>query len=235
MSDRHEEKALRQTEREAQKPAVPNAAGRGKRLQLALGALLVGAVVGGSTYALTSSGGGQEGGGDGQAIEARVPIPPVQVMDLSAALAAAQCVQVDPPNEGSTHVAAGKVTYRANPPTSGDHRPPPAPEDGNFPVGDEPEPENWVHSLEHGRVLIQYAPGTPRATRDQLETLGSEKLDGAAANHVQVMQNNTNMPYAVAAVAWDHLVGCKTMNPQVFDAFRAFRAKYTDKAPELVP
>jgi hypothetical protein len=50
-----------------------------------------------------------------------------------------------------------------------------------------------------------------------------------------LFQNNTNMPYAVAATAWTHLLGCPAMNDKVFDAVRAFRAAYTDKAPELIP
>jgi hypothetical protein len=31
------------------------------------------------------------------------------------------------------------------------------------------------------------------------------------------------------------VLGCDTMNPQVYDAIRAFRARYTDKGPELIP
>ena len=46
------------------------------------------------------------------------------------------------------------------------------------------------------------------------------------------------MPFAVAATAWDHQLGCPTMNPKVFDAIRAFRTEYIDKGPsrpESVP
>ena len=42
-------------------------------------------------------------------------------------------------------------------------------------------------------------------------------------------------PIAVAATAWDHLLGCPRMNEQVFDAVRAFRNTYVDKGPEIVP
>ena len=45
-------------------------------------------------------------------------------------------------------------------------------------------------------------------------------------------QNPTKMPYAVAATAWGHVLGCTTFNPRVFDAFRAFRMAYTDQGPE---
>jgi len=43
------------------------------------------------------------------------------------------------------------------------------------------------------------------------------------------------MPFAVAATAWTHILGCKTMNPRVFDAIRAFRERFVDKGPELIP
>jgi hypothetical protein len=39
----------------------------------------------------------------------------------------------------------------------------------------------------------------------------------------------------VAATAWTHLLGCPRMNNQVFDAIRAFRDAYVDKAPEKIP
>ena len=43
------------------------------------------------------------------------------------------------------------------------------------------------------------------------------------------------MPYAVAATAWTHLLGCKKFTNESFDAIRAFRKRYTDQAPEAVP
>ena len=53
--------------------------------------------------------------------------------------------------------------------------------------------------------------------------------------HMLLFENSTKMPFAVAATAWDHQLGCKTMNPKVFDALRAFREAYIDKGPEVVP
>jgi hypothetical protein len=65
--------------------------------------------------------------------------------------------------------------------------------------------------------------------------LFNENLKGVAGYHQLLFQNNTKMPFAVAAVAWTNILGCKTMNPQVFDAFRAFRERFVDKGPELIP
>ncbi len=234
MSSRQAEKEARRAEREAQEAAAAKASARSKRVQMALGAFLVLAIIAGSVFALASGGDDMKASGKvEQGADVKVALPPVKETDLKKAVAAAGGVLVDPENEGSTHVS-GKVDYKSNPPTSGNHNQVPA-QDGVYAPGNEPAKENWVHTLEHGRIVIQYAPGTPKATIDQLETLGSEELNGSEGYHVVVMQNNTNMPFKVAAVAWDHYLGFKEMNPQAFDAIRAFRKQYTDKAPELIP
>lgn len=234
MSSRQEEKAARRAEREAQEAAAAKVAARGKRLQLVFGAFLVLAILGGSVALLLSSGGKSEGTGTtGQAT--RVAIPPVKETNLAKAANLAKCKLLSPPNEGAGHVDS-KVTYKSNPPASGDHAPPPKwASDGVYTPGNEPAPENWVHSLEHSRAIVQYAVGTPKQTIAQLETVGIEELNGSEDYHVLVLRNNTKMPYAVAAVAWDHVLGCETMNPQVFDAIRAFRKQWTDKGPENIP
>jgi hypothetical protein len=50
-----------------------------------------------------------------------------------------------------------------------------------------------------------------------------------------LFENNTNMPYEVAATAWTHIMGCKTVNDKTWDALRAFRDRFVDKGPELIP
>ena len=49
------------------------------------------------------------------------------------------------------------------------------------------------------------------------------------------MQNNTKMPFEVAAVAWRHYVGCPKFTDKSIAALRAFREVYVDTAPEKVP
>lgn len=232
MSSRQEQKAARRAEREAQEAAAAKAAARSRRLQVVMGTVLVLAILGGSTYALVNRDSGSSGSGSASAPDAKVPIPAVKETDRIKAAAAAKCVQVDPPNKGGSHVE-GQVEYESNPATSGDHSQVPA-QDGIYAVGAEPGDENWVHSLEHGRITIQYGPNTPKRTIDELETVASEKLNDTEAYKTLTFQNPA-LPYAVSVVAWDHFLGCKTMSPQVFDAIRAFRADYVDKAPELVP
>ena len=138
-----------------------------------------------------------------------------------------------PHNEGAGHEEKDfkASDYKQNPPTSGTHFPTWY-DDGIYAPGDTPELGRLVHTLEHGRIDIQYKKGTPATTVAQLETLYNE-LDGGY--HMLLFENGTDMPFAVAASAWDNYLGCPTMNPKVFDAIRAFRDEHIDKGPEVVP
>jgi hypothetical protein len=176
------------------------------------------------------------GGSDDPAAEVpagSAAIPAQQESDLKKAALAAGCTLNDPPNEGAGHVEKTfkASDYKQNPPTSGNHFPQWYP-DGIYAPGDTPELGQLVHTLEHGRIDVQYATGTPATTVAQLETFFKENEDGY---HMLLFQNGTKMPFAVAATAWDHQLGCKTMNAKVFDALRTFRETYIDKGPEVVP
>jgi len=234
MSSRQEEKARRKAEREALERQQAAKSATSRRLQIVGGVVLALAAVGAIVVVLASGGGDDDGKAQAPKTDSAVKIPAVKETDLKKAAATAGCKLTDPKIEGSDHVTT-QVTYKnSNPPVSGDHNPVAA-EAGIYAVGNEPAKENWVHSLEHGRIEIQYAPGTPKKTIDQLETLGSEDFNGSPGYQIMVFQNNTKMPDAVAALAWGHLLACKTMNDGVFDAVRAFRKAYTDKAPETIP
>ena len=234
MASREEEKRKRREEREALEKQDASARARTRRLQAALVAVLViGAVVGG-VIALTGGGSSKSNGKgpkDTSTSAAKIPVP--QEKDLTKAAAAAGCVLQNPPIEGRSHVTT-KVKYKTNPPTSGNHNPDPA-LDGIYDRNNTPAPEHYVHALEHGRVEIQYAPSTSNQREQQLETLASEAINGKPAYKVLLFQNNTNMPYAVAATAWGHLIGCKTFTDKTFDALRDFRLKWVDQGPEIIP
>ena len=236
MSSRQEEKERRRREREAQEAAAAKAAGRGKRLRIAgavLGALALAAV---AVVLITSSSSG-DSGGDGGPVSAGdgadVTLPPVRDRNLQSAAETAGCELRTVPSEGSTHVNT-EVEYRNNPPTSGNHNPEAA-LDGIYETGNEPAPENWVHTLEHGRIIFQYKPGTPQNVIDQLEALAAEPLNGSEGYKTLVMQNNTGMEPQVVALAWTQELTCDRFSEGFFDAARAFRTAYTDKAPEFIP
>jgi hypothetical protein len=162
----------------------------------------------------------------------QIPIPPVETVDLQEAADAAGCELREPPNEGSDHTSSldTRVTYKANPPTSGAHFALAA-EDGAYLVA--PQAEQTVHSLEHGRIDIQWNPGA-RATDD--DVAGLKALYDEDPYHLLLFPNQTAMAYAVAATAWDHSLVCEEFDtPAVWDAIRAFRDTYRDKGPEKVP
>lgn len=232
MASREEEKRLRREEREAAEKSAADAAARKKRLGMVVGGALAAAATAAVVIAIVTVAGG--GGSSSKkhtssSTGAKVPIPERKIPDLESAAKAASCQVKDLSIEGHTHVTS-KVKYKTNPPTSGNHNPEPA-RDGIYDPGSEPTIEHLVHTLEHGRIEYEYKPGTPKRRISQLETLFGEK-DGY---HQLLFRNPTNMPFAVAAVAWGHYVACPTFNDRVFDAFRAFRDRYTDKAPEFIP
>ncbi|HWH96326.1 MAG TPA: DUF3105 domain-containing protein [Baekduia sp.] len=240
MSSRQEEKERRRRERQEREQAEASKAASRRRLQLVAGGVLAVVAIAAVIAAVAGLGGGDDG--DSGSAEANdsyktVALPARATTDFDAAVKAAGCTYKKYPNEGRNHLASDTATnnsYKTNPPTSGDHRPTPAP-DGDYAPGNSPDKENFVHTLEHGRIELQYAPSAPQQVRDQLFTLYNEKVKGVEHYHMVLFQNNTNMPYEVAATAWTQLLGCKTVNAKTWDAIRAFRDRFVDKGPELIP
>ena len=233
MASRQEEKERRRREREEREARERAVAARRKRLQLVFGGVLVALLIGaGVAAAFVFTGGG--GSGSANVPKGGADIPSQQQGDEKKAAAAAGCtLKEDVPNEGATHEdkTFTEKDYKQNPPTSGNHFPQWA-QDGIYDPGKEPQLGMLVHTLEHGRIDIQYKPGTPRHTIAQLETL-YKSMDGG--HHLLLFQNPTKMPYAIAATAWDNQLGCPAMNDKVFDAIRTFRDKHIDNGPEIVP
>ncbi len=233
MSSRQEEKQRRKAEREAAEAAAARSSARKSRLQLALGGLVALAAIVVAVFVFRSAAGDDDKVGP---VTANAAIPAQKETNLKAAAAAAKCELKTTQSEGNNHTSdETQWKYKTNPPTSGDHDPVAA-DDGLYEAGNTPTVGKHVHSLEHGRINIQYKPGTPKATIDKLETLGSEPLTfGTEGYHVLVFENNTEMDAAVAATTWTQSLTCPTMNDGVYDAIRAFRTDYTDKGPELIP
>lgn len=242
MASRKEQKEQARARRLAEEQARAEREARQRRLQMITGgilALIAVAAVG----VVIATGGGSSKAGTGKttpvANTTGVKLPAQKITNLAAAVKAAGCVTVDTPDaiarsdQNRTHVNPGtKVRYATNPPTYGPHYPAPA-SDGEYKPSQTPATGYLVHALEHGRVEYQYSPTLPAADVKQLEALAGE-ADGqwTPRQMLLLFQNPTKMPYAVAATAWGHVLGCKTFNDRVFDAFRAFRATYTDQGPE---
>jgi Protein of unknown function (DUF3105) len=235
VSSRQQEKERRRQERLEREQAEAKRAARRKRMTLAFGGLLGVALVAGIVVVvLISTGGGGSDSGPAKASDtANVKLPQQATSDLQKAAKAAGCTLANPAYEGANHEDKQfkPSDYKTNPPTSGNHTPDWY-EDGIYAPGNTPNLGKTVHPLEHGRIEVQYKPGTPKSTVSQLEALLAEEQDGY---HMLLFQNTTGMPYAVAATAWTHSLTCPKMNDKVFDAIRTFRARYIDKGPERVP
>lgn len=241
MSSRQEEKQRRARERLEREQAAATSEQRRRLVQIGGGVVVACAIVIGIVLAAAGPGGGSGSKKTGRPVPypARTAaIPPRKTKNLAAAVKVAGCTLRHPRLEGSTHVT-GRVVYKTNPPTSGDHNAVWS-SDGNYAGVRTPTPEHYVHSLEHGRVELQYRPGTPARTISRLQSVLKEPtrtdfgVDASNGGFALLFQNNTNMPYAVAATAWGHLLGCATANDRMFDAIRAFRTKYTLQAPEKI-
>jgi Protein of unknown function (DUF3105) len=187
-------------------------------------------VVVGVVAAISSSGGG--GGGDAHINLASgssngvkpdersgTPPPEVKVADLKQAAKKAGCaLRLNLKDEGHEHISPSAPTpdYKTNPPTSGNHVEPPYQQaDGAY--SEMPAEIFIVHSLEHGRMEIQYSPELPE--EDQLALKGLyETMYGGT-----LLFPNDNMDYAVAATTWTNLIGCpKYKGAITLDAIRDF-------------
>jgi hypothetical protein len=145
--------------------------------------------------------------------------PPAKATDLNEAAEKAGCVlKLKLKDEGHTHIPPGspEPNYETDPPTSGSHVEPPYQQaDGAY--SKEPEPIDYVHSLEHGRMEIQYSPDLPE--EDQLALKGLyDTMYGAT-----LLFPNEKMPFGVAATTWTNMIGCRNYKgAATLDAIRAF-------------
>lgn len=144
---------------------------------------------------------------------------PVKVADLKRAAKQAGCeLRLHLKDEGHEHIPQGsaKPDYKTNPPSSGAHVEPPFQQaDGAY--SEEPLPIDFVHSLEHGRLEIEYSPELEE--KEQLELKGLYDTQYAAS----LLFPNTEMPYQVAAVTWTNMLTCKQYKGAItLDAIRDF-------------
>ena len=148
-----------------------------------------------------------------------IPPPPVKQTDLEKVAEEAGCyLQLDLEDEGHKHIPVESPTpnYKTDPPTSGNHVEPPYQQaDGAY--LEMPAPIDFVHSLEHGRMEIHYAPDLSEKIQRELKGL-YDTMYGAT-----LLFPNTEMMYAVAATTWTNLLACTSYEgDKTLDAIRAF-------------
>jgi hypothetical protein len=235
VASRQEEKEARRRERLERERKEAAAAARRKRLQLVGGGVLALAAVAAVVVAIVVGLGGddEEPAGRGSDASASVQLPEQQTSDYEQAAKDAGCTLTNPEFEGQNHEDKDfkASDYKTNPPTSGTHTPDWY-DDGIYEPGTTPSLGQLVHTLEHGRINIQYKKGTPAGDVAKLEALYQDENEGF---HMLLYENTSGMDAQVAATAWTHSLTCPAMNDKVFDAIRTFRDRYIDKGPETVP
>lgn len=235
MATRKEEReALRQ--RRLDKEAEEKRTGKQRlKVAYAVAGIVAVAAAAGIVYAVVGGGSDASGGGgdahinlnasigstNGVQPDEREGIAPAPAGNLSlpAAAKAAGCkLRMNLKNEGTEHIPPSAETpdYETNPPTSGPHVEPPYQQaDGAY--AEMPKEIDFVHSLEHGRMEIQYAPDLPEKAQRELVGL-YDTMYGAT-----LLFPNDNMPYEVAATTWQHMLACPTYKgAATLDAIRAF-------------
>jgi len=257
MASKREERERRRRERLAAEQAAAGSERRRMFLGYAVAGLIVAAIVVGIVIAVTGGGDGDSADGsgeypelayvqpelgvvpDGIELDGREGIPPPEPQNavLEESAAAAGCdLRLDLKDEGSAHFTDEDtlVDYETSPPTSGDHYGDPAEvlsgalADGAY--LETPPITRAVHSLEHGRVEIQYSPDLPE--REQLEIKGvfEESPEGV------LLFPNPDMTYDVAITAWRDLAGCEAYEgAATLDLLRAFRDTFRGDGPEDIP
>jgi len=229
----------------SERPASPSVApvrNSPTKVGYLIGAVLLIAIVGGIYLALTAGGNEDPGSAhiatpssgstNGVQPDNRIGTP-VQTgtTDLTEAVRLAGCeLRQDLPDEGGEHLTRDDDVpdYGTAPPTSGPHIGPPLQQaDGAY--AESPAPQDVVHSLEHGRVAIQYSPDLTEADQLDIKGLYDSAYSGA------LLFPNPDMPYRIAATSWTNLIGCeKYEGAKTLDAIRAFAVEHYSDAPESI-
>jgi Protein of unknown function (DUF3105) len=238
MSHRREQKEALRRERE-QREQEARAAQQRKRM-VGYGAAGLIAILAVAVVILLAAGGDDAGSGPGNAgnvFPDGGSFPEQTIFDVAPAARAAGCELETKRATARDHTTSrdARVKYNTNPPTTGRHYEIPA-QDGIY--GQAPQDEEIVHTMEHGRVIIWVKPSLPEAQRADIKALVEDD------SYQMVLVPRRNMPYAVAAPAWNaepapngtgRLLLCNEVNDMTFDALAAFRDENRSQGPEPIP
>jgi len=238
VSHRRDQKEALRREREAREQQARAAEQRKK--MVGYGAAAAIAIIAVAVGILLLTGGEDAGSGPGNAgnvFPDGGSFPEQKVFDIGPAAKAAGCqLQTKKGTaRGHTTSLSDRVKYNTNPPTTGRHYEIPA-QDGIY--GEAPQDEQLVHNMEHGRVIIWVKPSLPAKQRADIRAMVEDDP------YQMVLVPRRNMPYAVAATAWDadpapngtgELLLCNDVNDKTFDALQSFRDEHRSQGPEPIP
>jgi hypothetical protein len=240
MSSRKEQKEALRQERLAREQQAAQSAARKRLIGIVVAAVLVLGIVGALAAVLLAGddddGGGSEGGGGGARLEYRDggEIPDQREADLGVAMKAAGCKDETTQAEGAGQHTSDPdevIKYASEPPSIGRHYQEWSEDD----IYEEAPPTSHVvHTLEHGRILIWLRPDLPTEQRAQFKALYEEDT----YHVIMLPREELKQPFAVTAWVGQnagHTLRCNEVTDDTWDAIRAFKEKYRDKAPEFVP
>jgi hypothetical protein len=139
----------------------------------------------------------------------------------------AQCTPIEHFREQSArHITVGSRYrhYDSTPPTSGPHWQITA--DPGFYTVELPL-EELVHNLEHGQIVVWYAPYIDRETQSALELLVAQNAGAVIA----VPYSKVQPPYEFVLTAWGASQSCARVSKPVIDRFRR---RFQGRGPEDV-
>ena len=233
-------KAERREEARLQREEIQRKmAGRRRNRTIGLVLVVVALVIAVVAVFLTSGGGGDGTSADG------IPSAATVLSQASAAKDAAGCDAVqETPNYANTpgkdpaidheHIGSAPEvasapdlsTYATIPPASGPHDPTPLPA-GIY--DSPPDVYQTIHSLEHGAVIIWYAPGTTGKALDDLLAFYGQPQSDADVGQAKIIIAPYDYPdqgdagqlptgVKMAVVAWHRLQTCASVSlPVAFD------------------
>jgi hypothetical protein len=235
MASRKEQKEALRKERLEREQAAEQSAARKRLIGIVVAAIRALAIVGALVVVVLAGGSDDNGtsGGSSDAASVSYPdggkLPEQKTADLAAAAKAAGCKEQIVKGTGG-HTTEPQ-TYNSEPPAIGPHNPVPE-EDKLF--SSAPQTERLVHDLEHGRVIVWVRPDASQELLGQIKAFYDED-----PYHV-IVTPRKEIKEAVDASAWvgedsGHILRCPKPSDKMWDALRAFKEKYRDKAPEFVP
>jgi len=238
VSHRRDQKEALRREREAREQQARAAEQRKKTVGYGAAAAI--AIIAVAVGILLLTGGNDAGSGPGNAgnvFPDGGSFPEQTVFEVGPAAKAAGCQLQTKKGTAREHTTSltDRVKYNTNPPTTGRHYEIPA-QDGIY--GEAPQDEQLVHNMEHGRVIIWVKPSLPAKQRADIRALVEDD------SYQMVLVPRRNMPYVVAATAWDadpapngtgELLLCNDVNDKTFDALQAFRDEHRSQGPEPIP
>ena len=145
----------------------------------------------------------------GLALSTTKPVPKPGVPSLADIAGGAGCV-----------LSEFDADPHSNPPVSGPLDERAIADDGSYVGRRSPSVPASMHSLLHGRVLVQYQPQLPAAELEALDDQIREDPD-----HALLFANTTGMPQPIAATAYLTLMTCPRVDAQARAALRAFRER----------